>query len=191
MGLKGEITKKAIVNHTIHLLGKKDLDKISVREICESVGIAKGTFYTHFEAKEQVASVILHERLGSVLEVITTIEEREPSLEDLVKILDDIFDFVIENQVFLRLIHNHTFIEYLGGQYMYQHFMKAWIQCVETYLNHGVEKGCFNVEDTHYTAYFIITVVHELIDKIIFNISPFTFQETKLHLSGVVRKLLS
>lgn len=44
-----QFTKKAIVEAFLELLNKKPLDKITVKEIVDSCGINRNTFYYHFE----------------------------------------------------------------------------------------------------------------------------------------------
>ncbi len=42
-------TKKAIVESFMHLIGKKPLDKITVRDIVDDCGINRNTFYYYFQ----------------------------------------------------------------------------------------------------------------------------------------------
>ena len=42
-------TKKAIVESFLHLLGKKPIDKITVRDVVDHCGINRNTFYYYFQ----------------------------------------------------------------------------------------------------------------------------------------------
>ncbi len=46
---RAQLTRKMITGALIELLQTKDLDKISVREICERADVNRSTFYDHYE----------------------------------------------------------------------------------------------------------------------------------------------
>ena len=45
---KAELTKRRIVDAFLDYIPKKKWDKISVKEICSSANITRGTFYQYF-----------------------------------------------------------------------------------------------------------------------------------------------
>lgn len=47
-------TKNKIYEMAIELIGKYGYDNVSIDEICEKANVSKGTFYHHFNAKEDV-----------------------------------------------------------------------------------------------------------------------------------------
>lgn len=67
-------TKKAIVESFLHLLGKKPIDKITVRDVVDHCGINRNTFYYYFqdiyavleEISRIVADALPHEASLSV-----------------------------------------------------------------------------------------------------------------------------
>ena len=44
-----ELTKKALVAAAAELLKKKPLDKITIKEITDTCGLTRNTFYYHFQ----------------------------------------------------------------------------------------------------------------------------------------------
>ena len=51
---KGEKRKQELIRIAYRLLVSKGYEQTSVDEIIEEAGIAKGTYYYHFESKEQI-----------------------------------------------------------------------------------------------------------------------------------------
>ncbi|MGL5069338.1 MAG: TetR/AcrR family transcriptional regulator [Sarcina sp.] len=51
---KAELTRKKLFETAIKLINEKGYDNITVSEICKESGVAKGTFYVHFESKEDI-----------------------------------------------------------------------------------------------------------------------------------------
>lgn len=47
-------TKKIIIDTVLGLIKTKDLQEITVQQICEEAGVSKGTFYNHFKDKYDV-----------------------------------------------------------------------------------------------------------------------------------------
>lgn len=43
-----ENTKKAILNAMVHLLETESFDDITTKELAETAGISRSSFYTHF-----------------------------------------------------------------------------------------------------------------------------------------------
>lgn len=47
-------TRRIIFDTAIELFSKKGYERVTVDDICEQAGVAKGTFYNHFKSKNQV-----------------------------------------------------------------------------------------------------------------------------------------
>lgn len=61
-------TKKAILESFLHLVGKKPIDKITVRDIVDDCGINRNTFYYYF----QDIYAVLEELCHAVFEALPT-----------------------------------------------------------------------------------------------------------------------
>ncbi len=59
-------TKKAIVESFLHLLGKKPLEKITVRDIVDDCGINRNTFYYYFQDIYAVLEDVFHDVIKSL-----------------------------------------------------------------------------------------------------------------------------
>ena len=52
--LSVELLKQAL----IELLQKKDMDRISIKELCETAGINRSTFYTYYDTQHELLEEI-------------------------------------------------------------------------------------------------------------------------------------
>lgn len=51
---KAILTKNMVFETAIELIKEKGYDDVTVSEICEKAGVAKGTFYVHYKSKEDI-----------------------------------------------------------------------------------------------------------------------------------------
>lgn len=93
--IKGEETKRKIMNVSEILFSEKGFDKTSVRDICEKAEISKGAFFHHFPTKEELFLEILEKYLFSLDEEMEKIEKNTKNtllaMDKMIEILDKIF----------------------------------------------------------------------------------------------------
>ena len=58
---QGKKTKQKIYSSARELITQNGYDNVTVDEICQKAGVAKGTFYVHFKAKEDIIKNIYRE----------------------------------------------------------------------------------------------------------------------------------
>lgn len=56
-----KVTKILIKDSLSKLLKEKDIDKISIKELCDKAGINRGTFYTHYKDLDDLQNKIYEE----------------------------------------------------------------------------------------------------------------------------------
>ncbi|MCC7077977.1 MAG: TetR/AcrR family transcriptional regulator [Acidimicrobiia bacterium] len=71
---RGRRTRDNLIATSFELFSVRGFDAVTVDEICESVGVAKGTFYVHFGRKEDVLLAALAAFLGEARERISEID---------------------------------------------------------------------------------------------------------------------
>ena len=105
-GLRREARKKqieaAIVEQAIALFKKKGYDRVTVEEITNQSGIAKGTFFNYFRKKEDV---LLH-LANSHMELLSQIAEThqgKPVKERLAYIYRDLLKIYFQHADLMRL----------------------------------------------------------------------------------------
>lgn len=81
--MKKEVRKKELIKIAYELFISKGYENTSVDEIIEKAGIAKGTYYYHFESKEQMLEEVVNmmidagvERAKQILQSDLKIEEK-------------------------------------------------------------------------------------------------------------------
>ena len=72
-----QFTKKAIVEAFLELLNEKPLDKITVKEIVDSCGINRNTFYYHFEDIHALLTFVLDGEVERVIAEHADVESLE------------------------------------------------------------------------------------------------------------------
>lgn len=100
-------TKQSIIQHAITLFKQKGYENVTVEEITNACGIAKGTFFNYFPKKEHI---LLH-ITDSYMELLSQMIERHqqvPIKEQLVYIFRDLLAIYIKYFELLRLTLEQT-----------------------------------------------------------------------------------
>jgi AcrR family transcriptional regulator len=72
---KRERTRGELVAAAEHLVAQRGLDAISIDEITEAADVAKGTFYTHFADKNELAAAIANTVRAELEEKVTVLNQ--------------------------------------------------------------------------------------------------------------------
>ncbi|WP_297421823.1 TetR/AcrR family transcriptional regulator [Clostridium sp.] len=51
---KANLTKNKLFETAVELIKEKGYDDVTISQICEKAGVAKGTFYVHYKSKEDI-----------------------------------------------------------------------------------------------------------------------------------------
>lgn len=87
-----EKMQDALYTHTIRLIKKKGMKKITVEDIIQSVGIAKGTFYSYYPSKEELLFNTLLKSEEKLFQVILTLDFSTGAFrETITKALKEIY----------------------------------------------------------------------------------------------------
>lgn len=81
MDLRIEKTEKGIKNAFIELRSRKPLEKITVRELCESARINKSTFYSHYRDIYDLSDTLEEEVVASITNSVSHPEYIVDNLE--------------------------------------------------------------------------------------------------------------
>jgi AcrR family transcriptional regulator len=73
--------EEAIIDAVNHLLSDKGYDLMTMDDVADAVGIAKGSLYKHFSSKEKLAAAALTRLLKATLEELDTLPEDMPAIE--------------------------------------------------------------------------------------------------------------
>ncbi|WMJ85535.1 TetR/AcrR family transcriptional regulator [Anaerocolumna sp. MB42-C2] len=136
-------TKNKLLETSIKLIVNKGYDNVSINEICAACNVAKGTFYTYFTSKKEIAVKILSD-INDNLFLNRTWNYALSASEQLLE-YSGIYLKEIENQgvdftrVFLSIIIQEKF----NGQTVKAHLHQIRIREI---LELGIKNGEFHNE---------------------------------------------
>ena len=79
--------EEAIIDAVNYLLSEKGFDLMTMDDVAERVGIAKGSLYKHFSSKEKLAGAALVRLLKSTLSELDSYPETIPAIDKIERIL--------------------------------------------------------------------------------------------------------
>jgi AcrR family transcriptional regulator len=79
--------EEAIIDAVNRLLSDKGYDLMTMDDVADAVGIAKGSLYKHFSSKEKLAAAALTRLLKATQEELDTLPEDLPAIEKIKHIL--------------------------------------------------------------------------------------------------------
>lgn len=127
--------KELILSCADHLFQKKGYEMTNVSEIASMANISKGAIYQYFDSKEQIATVLVDQKVNSILEDLA---------EDM--------DFVHYNHRFYTSLYNHFCKTLTYNDWIFEtkdnHLQSLAIQIysnrVYQYLETRLQKFCSN-----------------------------------------------
>lgn len=152
---KDEIMKASAI-----LFSRKSYHDVTMDEIAEEVGVAKGTLYLYFESKENLYLEIMEhtfEAIESRLE--KEIAKDDPAPRKLKKILTLIFNFYLQNLDVLRILTRDE-TRLVSEHYK---FTALWrnrrINLYKKVLEKGIKEGSFRPANTELMSLVIFGLV--------------------------------
>ena len=160
---KRESRRERIIKVAAGLFSEKSYHDVTVDEIADKVGVAKGTIYLYFPSKENLYLKILedsYEAIESLLE--REIAKTDPSTSKLRKVLSLIFEYYRRNLDVLRILsrdETHLIKEHFE-------FTERWrmrrIKLYEKILEKGQKEGSFHSMNTRLVALIIFGLVRSV-----------------------------
>ena len=68
MDIRIEKTKQSIINAFIEIRSRKEVERITVKELCEKARINKSTFYAHYKDIYDLSDQLETELVDSIME---------------------------------------------------------------------------------------------------------------------------
>ncbi|MGH7851449.1 MAG: TetR/AcrR family transcriptional regulator [Thermodesulfobacteriota bacterium] len=164
---RGQIPKGArkeeIIRAAAKLFSQKSYHDVTMDDIAEKVGVAKGTIYLYFDSKENLYLEIMeetYEEIESILERETA--KSDPAPVKLKKVLGLIFKFYLQNLDVLRILsrdETHLIREHYEFT---EHWRLRRIKLYEKILEKGINEGTFRPFNTELTALIIFGLVRSV-----------------------------
>lgn len=116
-------TKMAIKNTFIQLLNEKPLSQITVKDIVETCGVNRNSFYYHFQDIPALVEEIVTEEADRII-------AEHPSIDSIEECLNAALDFARKNRRAILHIHNSANRD-IYEQYLWkvcQHVVSAYVE---------------------------------------------------------------
>ncbi|HZK56693.1 MAG TPA: TetR/AcrR family transcriptional regulator C-terminal domain-containing protein [Clostridia bacterium] len=141
-------TKMVLKESFINLLEKKDISKISVKEICKNADINRTTFYNHYNDQYDFMRKLENELIENVGTYLAEYTRDETDIT-LIDMLEKIFEYIKENAKLCRMLLREE------GNLDFQKriIMLVYNKDISSLIN----KNIYSREDMDYIYSFIIT----------------------------------
>jgi AcrR family transcriptional regulator len=130
-------TKRKIFDAATKIVGKYGYAEASVARITEQAGVAQGTFYNHFENRQELLDQLLP-MIG--MEMVRFIRERTRADRAAMQEIDRFrafFDFIRQVPEFLRILNEAEFFAPVGYQKHLDNISTAYVRILKRARNAG------------------------------------------------------
>src|SRR5436305_11127933 len=124
-------TKRKIFDAATKIVGKYGYAEASVARITEEAGVAQGTFYNHFESRQELLDRLLP-KIG--IDMVRFIRERTgtgQAARQEIERFSAFFDFIREVQEFLRILNEAEFFAPAGYAKHLDNVASAYVRILQ------------------------------------------------------------
>ncbi|WP_338691052.1 TetR/AcrR family transcriptional regulator [Bradyrhizobium sp. 26S5] len=124
-------TKQKIFDAATKIVGKYGYAEASVARITEAAGVAQGTFYNHFENRQELLDQLLP-KIG--LDMVRFIRARTgtaSAARQEIERFSAFFDFIREVPEFLRILNEAEFFAPIGYQKHFDNISSAYLRILQ------------------------------------------------------------
>lgn len=128
----------------------KGYDKTAVRDIIDEIGIAKGTFYHHYNSKEELLDALIARLMEQSLTILEPIlaDEQLTALEKLHSFFNEVSNLKMENEALIRTLLPTWYADsnVIMREKMKQYSLNMFGPLYDQIVQQGIEEGVFTVE---------------------------------------------
>lgn len=145
--------KEEIIKVASKLFSAKSFHDVTMDEIADKVGVAKGTLYLYFSSKEKLYLEILEETFDSIESLLEKeVAKTDTAPNKLKKVLKIVFKFYRENMDVLKIFsrdETHLIQEH-------HDLIEKWrlrrVKLYEKIIEKGIKEGSFKTKNTRLAA---------------------------------------
>lgn len=177
-------TKMVLKESFIKLLEKKDISKISIKEICENADINRATFYAHYNDQYDLLRKIENELLHNINAHLAEFDQEINNM-NAVLLAEKIFEYLKENAKLCKLLlsergdfnfqkqvmmlvydiiisklTNNNMITKEDAEYVYSFTITGCVGIVQKWLDEDMKKSA------HFMAEMVVQLTLGLIDSL-------------------------
>lgn len=142
-----------IIKVATNLFYDKSYHDVTMDEIAEAAGVAKGTLYLYFPSKEKLYLEILESSFDAIESLLQKeIEKNDPAPKKLKKALTIIFSFYMENKEVLKILgrdETHLIREHFE---LTERWRISRIRLYEKIIEKGIKEGTFKNQNINVSA---------------------------------------
>ncbi len=150
---KRVVKKNNIIKIAANLFSQKSFHDVTMDEIAEKVGVAKGTIYLYFSSKDNLYLEILEHTFGSIEALLEKeVNKASSAPEKLKKVLAIIIKFYRENIDVLKILsrdETHLIQEHHD---LTEKWRLSRIELYEKIIEKGIKEGSFKTTNTELAA---------------------------------------
>ena len=150
-----ETRKKEFLETAIELFIKKGYDVTSINDILKRINITKGSFYYHFQSKEDLVNQVVELFLADIYSITKTITSSSlGALEKLEAVYLEVANYRRENKKIYRDLYE--LLKKDGNHYIHSLYMQrvnvVYSGIIGDILRQGVEENVFEITDVEKTT---------------------------------------
>lgn len=148
MSSRSKATKARLFDAAIELIGEKGFTEVSVDEIVERAGVAKGTVYYHFVGKAELVEALIEDRLQPLAAefkraVSTNQDDPAAAIEAIVHAE---LAFIRDNSSFGKLLITEMWREDRLWRQTLVRIRKDMGATIGKVIEHGIASGAFRTD---------------------------------------------
>ncbi len=158
-----EFRKESICDAAMRVVARKGMKNVTVQDIADEAGVAKGTVYIYFDSREEILARTMEGATEKLVEKLSYACRECSSIHDIMeqRIRTQIEHFE-ENRDFFRLYL--AMAEPFGERRLKQHpTYVTYLKQLETILRDAIERGEVRDADVGRLAISVAAVVREII----------------------------
>lgn len=181
-----------LMQSAFELFCQNDIQKVTVQQIVDKAGVAKGTFYLYFKDKYEIRDLLISSEATNLFQKA----HHQLEVNDIRNFEDSVIFLV--NQVLIDLENNPILLNFIQRNlswgifqtHLKQAINDEGINLVDDFNTRALENGYY-FEKPEVTLYLIIEMVGNACYNSIINKQPIAIHELKPYLFDAVRAILS
>lgn len=166
---KAILTKNKLFETAIRLIKENGYDSVTISQICEKAGVAKGTFYVHYKSKEDIIKESYYSDMSQFV------------IKQYQNLISQDKNMSIKNKIGQFLISELMFTNHVGCTMTCRAYVTNLTECISESSKHFERRG-FTKE--------LKMLILEGIDQKVFDTDQ-TGEEIFLYLESFVRGLMA
>ena len=187
---KAKRTRMRIIDAARELMNKKGVLKTSVNDIVRQAGVAKGTFYLYFEAKEDIINAIIEANIVQFKKLFLTLKDMPVSPQAVEVMIDQLMYALKEHEDILKSMHHVRFLSEPNVGLIKNSLADEFADYIKAWLDHGVAQRMIDIPDTRFFALYISSSFHEMIDMSVFKPDICSINQLGRNMKEIMRRLL-